>query len=41
MFHCPKCHFAIHARTSCYFTDTAKERYLQCININCSNICHY
>jgi hypothetical protein len=36
MFHCPKCHFAAHARTSRYFTDTTKERYHQCTNINCS-----
>ncbi|MGA4664360.1 DNA-binding transcriptional regulator [Enterobacter ludwigii] len=36
MFHCPKCHHAAHARTSRYFTDTTKERYHQCTNINCS-----
>ncbi|MCK6912187.1 DNA-binding transcriptional regulator [Enterobacter roggenkampii] len=36
MFHCPKCHFAAHARTSRYFTDMTKERYHQCTNINCS-----
>lgn len=36
MFHCPKCHFAAHARTRRYFTDTTKERYHQCTNINCS-----
>ncbi|HBN5239256.1 ogr/Delta-like zinc finger family protein, partial [Enterobacter hormaechei] len=26
MFHCPKCHYAAHARTSRYFSDTTKER---------------
>lgn len=36
MFHCPKCNFAAHARTSRYFSDTTKERYHQCTNINCS-----
>lgn len=36
MFRCPKCHFAAHPRTSRYFTDTTKERYHQCTNINCS-----
>lgn len=36
MFHCPKCHYAAHARTSRYFSDTTKERYHQCTNINCS-----
>ncbi|HCR2160409.1 MULTISPECIES: DNA-binding transcriptional regulator [Enterobacter] len=36
MFHCPKCHHAAHARTSRYFSDTTKERYHQCQNINCS-----
>lgn len=36
MFHCPKCHYAAHARTSRYFTATTKERYHQWTNINCS-----
>ncbi|WP_307370671.1 DNA-binding transcriptional regulator [Enterobacter ludwigii] len=36
MFHSPKCHCAAHARTSRYFTDTTKECYHQCTNINCS-----
>ncbi|EDP8647446.1 ogr/Delta-like zinc finger family protein [Salmonella enterica] len=36
MFHCPLCHTAAHARTSRYVTDTTKERYHQCTNINCS-----
>ncbi|WP_376748405.1 DNA-binding transcriptional regulator [Yokenella regensburgei] len=36
MFHCSKCHFAAHARTSRYFTDTTKERYHQYTNISCS-----
>lgn len=36
MCHCPKYHYAAHARTSRYFTDTTKERYHQCTNINCS-----
>jgi len=36
MFHCPKCHFAAHACTSRYFSDTTKERYQQYTNINCS-----
>lgn len=36
MFHCPLCRTAAHARTSRYFTDTTKERYHQCTNINCS-----
>lgn len=36
MFHCPKCHYVAHARISRYFSDTTKERYHQCTNINCS-----
>ncbi|EMF7246050.1 ogr/Delta-like zinc finger family protein [Klebsiella variicola] len=36
MSHYPKCHYAAHARTSRYFSDTTKERYHQCTNINCS-----
>jgi hypothetical protein len=36
VFHCPLCHTTAHARTSRYFTDTTKERYHQCTNINCS-----
>lgn len=36
MFHCPLCQYAAHARTSRYITDTTKERYHQCQNVNCS-----
>lgn len=36
MFHCPLCQHAAHARTSRYMTDTTKERYHQCQNVNCS-----
>ncbi|HCP1946059.1 TPA: DNA-binding transcriptional regulator [Escherichia coli] len=36
MFHCPLCQHAAHARTSRYITDTTKERYHQCQNVNCS-----
>ncbi|HCM9129007.1 TPA: ogr/Delta-like zinc finger family protein [Enterobacter asburiae] len=36
MFHCSKYHFADRALTSRYFTDTTKEWYHQCTNINCS-----
>ena len=35
MFHCPLCQHAAHARTSRYITDTTKERYHQCQNVNC------
>lgn len=30
------CQHAAHARTSRYITDTTKERYHQCQNVNCS-----
>ena len=36
MFHCPLCQHAAHARTNRYITDTTKERYHQCQNVNCS-----
>ncbi|PDS08149.1 hypothetical protein CMR88_19485 [Escherichia coli] len=32
----PVCQHAAHARTSRYITDTTKERYHQCQNVNCS-----
>lgn len=32
----PICQHAAHARTSRYITDTTKERYHQCQNVNCS-----
>ncbi|MEG0233751.1 MAG: DNA-binding transcriptional regulator [Hafnia sp.] len=37
MFHCPLCKNAAHARSSRYITDTTKERYHQCQNINCGH----
>jgi glutamate-1-semialdehyde aminotransferase len=36
MMHCPKCQHAAHARSSRYLSQTTKERYHQCQNINCS-----
>ncbi|WP_024142894.1 DNA-binding transcriptional regulator [Salmonella enterica] len=36
MFHCPLCQHAAHAHKSRYMTDTTKERYHQCQNVNCS-----
>jgi hypothetical protein len=36
MMHCPKCQQAAHARSSRYLSQTTKERYHQCQNINCS-----
>ncbi|MBF1996614.1 ogr/Delta-like zinc finger family protein [Serratia symbiotica] len=35
MRHCPECGQAAHTRSSNYITNTTKERYNQCTNINC------
>ncbi len=37
MMHCPLCKNAAHARSSRYLSDTTKERYHQCTNINCGH----
>ncbi|WP_407641200.1 ogr/Delta-like zinc finger family protein [Budvicia aquatica] len=34
---CKKCGYAAHARSSYEITITTKERYYQCINIECSH----
>ena len=36
MFHCPFCKTSAHSRTSRYFSDNVKQRYHQCMNIDCS-----
>lgn len=36
MFHCPFCKTSAHARTSRYLSDNVKQRYHQCVNIECS-----
>ncbi len=33
---CPNCRHASHTRTSRYITQTIKEIYYQCQNVNCS-----
>lgn len=37
MMHCQYCKHAAHARSSRYLSDTTKERYHQCTNINCGH----
>ena len=36
MFHCPFCKTSAHSRTSRYLSDNVKQRYHQCMNIECS-----
>ena len=36
MFHCPFCKTSAHARTSRYLSENVKQRYHQCVNIECS-----
>ncbi|MBF4151804.1 ogr/Delta-like zinc finger family protein [Enterobacter hormaechei] len=36
MFHCPFCKTGAHSRTSRYLSDNVKQRYHQCMNIECS-----
>lgn len=36
MMHCPLCGSVAHTRSSKYLTESTKERYHQCRNINCS-----
>ena len=36
MFHCPFCKTSAHSRTSRYLSDNGKQRYHQCMNIECS-----
>lgn len=36
MFHCPFCKTSAHARTSRYLSENVKQRYLQCVNVECS-----
>lgn len=36
MMKCPVCKHAAHTRTSRYITDTMKEIYYQCRNVECS-----
>lgn len=36
MFHCPFCKTNAHSRTSRYLSDNVKQRYHQCMNIECS-----
>lgn len=36
MFHCPFCKTSAHTRTSRYMSDNVKQRYHQCMNIECS-----
>ncbi|MRF01179.1 hypothetical protein GIJ61_02915 [Enterobacter hormaechei] len=36
MFHCPFCKTSAHARTSRYLSDNVKQRYHQCVNVECS-----
>lgn len=36
MFHCPFCKTGAHARTSRYLSENVKQRYNQCVNIECS-----
>lgn len=37
MFNCPLCHSAAHAHSSIQITTETKERYHQCINVNCGH----
>ncbi|WP_413728719.1 ogr/Delta-like zinc finger family protein [Sodalis sp. RH19] len=37
MMHCPLCRKAAHTRSSRYLSESTKERYHQCTNINCSH----
>nr|EHA3710801.1 levansucrase regulator [Citrobacter freundii] len=37
MMNCPKCGHAAHTRSSFQVTDSTKERYCQCQNINCGS----
>ncbi|WP_145519449.1 ogr/Delta-like zinc finger family protein [Yersinia bercovieri] len=37
MFNCPLCHSAAHTRSSSQVTTETKERYHQCINVNCGH----
>ncbi|MEA9393285.1 DNA-binding transcriptional regulator [Acerihabitans sp. TG2] len=37
MMHCPLCRHAAHARSSRYLSESTKERYHQCTNINCGH----
>ena len=36
MFHCPFCKTSAHSRTSRYLSANVKQRYHQCMNIECS-----
>jgi transcriptional regulator NrdR family protein len=36
MIHCPFCKTSAHARTSRYLSENVKQRYHQCMNIECS-----
>lgn len=36
MMHCPVCNHVAHTRSSRYLSESTKERYHQCQNINCS-----
>lgn len=36
MMHCPLCGHVAHTRSSRYLSESTKERYHQCRNINCS-----
>ncbi|QNK31704.1 ogr/Delta-like zinc finger family protein [Serratia sp. JUb9] len=36
MMHCPVCGNVAHTRSSRYLSESTKERYHQCQNINCS-----
>ncbi|EML3062101.1 TPA: ogr/Delta-like zinc finger family protein [Klebsiella pneumoniae] len=36
MMHCPFCKKSAHARTSRYLSESVKQRYHQCTNIECS-----
>ena len=36
MFPCPFCKTSAHSRTSRYLSDNVKQRYHQCMNIECS-----
>ncbi|WP_417716544.1 ogr/Delta-like zinc finger family protein [Escherichia coli] len=37
MMNCPKCGHAAHTRSSFQVTESTKERYCQCQNINCGS----
>ncbi|CAJ1000122.1 hypothetical protein SODG_005766 [Sodalis praecaptivus] len=37
MMHCPLCKSSAHTRSSRYLSETTKERYHQCTNINCGH----